>query len=97
MRISLVFVLCALTVSPGVAVGMANPLVQQRAIDFANGFFDPGSPQNIIQFVGAKVLISPTQRLKSVAYDFRGQHEIIGIAMITFGVICIYSAIRKKK
>ncbi|MCL7931754.1 hypothetical protein M8006_17530 [Halomonas sp. ATCHA] len=43
------------TVSPGAAVGIANPTIQQRAIDFTNGFFDPGAPQNIMQFIGGVV------------------------------------------
>lgn len=48
-------------------------------------------------FFGLEIFISPIQKLRSVTYDFGNHHELIGVAIITFGAVCIYSAIRKKK
>ncbi len=40
------------TVSPGAAVGVANPAVQQRALDFINGWVVPGAPTNLSEGAG---------------------------------------------
>ncbi len=49
-------------------------------------------------FFGIMVFLSPIQSSgKYGVINFGSHHELIGVAIIAFGVICIYSAIRKKK